>query len=82
MPRTKPVMMRPFDSLSSIANSSAMLTGLFTSGSARPMIAILALAWCAAIRFAGDQVRRRHHAVGGLMMLVDARCTSKPSFSA
>ena len=43
MPRTKPVMMRPFDRLSSIANSPAMLTGLFTSGRARPTIATLAL---------------------------------------
>ncbi len=34
---------RPRDRLSSIANSSAMLTGLFTSGSARPMMAIFAL---------------------------------------
>jgi hypothetical protein len=41
MPRTKPAMMRPFDRLSSIANSSAMVIGLLTSGSARPRIAIL-----------------------------------------
>ena len=34
-------MMRPFDSTSSIANSSAMLIGLLTSGSARPRMAIL-----------------------------------------
>ena len=51
MPRTKPVMIRPRDRLSSMANSSAMLTGLFTSGSARPMMAILALV-VRAIRFA------------------------------
>jgi hypothetical protein len=42
MPRTKPVMMRPPLSWSSIANSSAMASGLFTSGSARPKIAIFA----------------------------------------
>ncbi len=51
MPRTKPVMIRPRDRLSSIANSSAMLTGLFTSGSARPMIAILTflVSWISAL---------------------------------
>jgi hypothetical protein len=43
MPRTKPAMMRPRDRLSSMANSSAMAIGLFTSGSARPRIAIFTL---------------------------------------
>ena len=47
-----------------------MLTGLFTSGSARPMMAILALRG-ARDQVGGDQVRRRHDAVGGLMVLVD-----------
>ena len=41
MPRTNPVITRPFDRTSSIANSSAMVSGLLTSGRARPRIATL-----------------------------------------
>ena len=48
-----------------------MKIGLFDSGRARPRIAILTVLvrW---MRRAGDEVGRRHHAVGGLVMLVDA----------
>src|SRR5215813_6261432 len=41
MPRTKPAMSRPSDRLSSMANSSAIVSGLETIGSARPITAIL-----------------------------------------
>ncbi len=56
------------DRLSSKAYSSATMSGLLSSGSARPRMAILA-------RFtqrAGEHARDRHHAVGRLMMLVEA----------
>src|ERR1700729_1434049 len=68
MPRTKPAMMRPRVRLSSIAYSSAMFSGLFCSGSARPKMAILACLTLRAREYAGD----RHHAIRGLMMLVEA----------
>ena len=42
MPRTKPVISRPSLKLSSIANSSAIATGLLTSGNARPSTQIFA----------------------------------------
>ena len=57
--------------LSSIANSSAMVSGLLTSGSACPSTAILArLVWRA--NRARDNPGGRHQAVGILVMLVDA----------
>ena len=41
MPRTKPAISRPSDRLSSMANSSAIVSGFETIGSARPITAIL-----------------------------------------
>src|SRR6516165_9590214 len=68
MPRTKPAISRPRVRLSRMAYSSATISGLLRSGNARPRIASLARLTLRA----GENAGNRHHAVGGLMMLVEA----------
>src|SRR5262245_63306506 len=70
MPRTKPAISSPRVRLSWMAYSSATISGLLRSGRAAENRELGALD--AARERTGENAGNRHHAVGGLMMLVEA----------
>src|SRR6266542_3171152 len=70
MPRTKPAISRPRVRLSRIAYSSATISGLLMSQRATENCELGALD--AARERAGENAGDRHHAIRGLVMLVEA----------